>query len=47
MNKKRTILEKKKYDSKSVLVVYVETLKSLAVVENNLSALWIYMGSEY
>lgn len=46
MNKKRTILEKK-YDSKSVLVVYVETPKSLAVVENNLSALWIYMGSEY
>lgn len=46
MNTKRTFLEER-YDSKSVLVVFVETLKSLAVIEKHLSALWIYVGSEY
>lgn len=46
MNKKGYFW-KKRYDSKSVLVVFVETLKSLAMFESHLSVLWIYMGSEY
>lgn len=46
MNKKRTFLEKRHY-GKSALVVFVETLKSLAMIEDHLSALWMYKDSEY
>lgn len=38
---------KKRHDRKSALVVFVEALKKLAMIEDHLSALWIYICSEY
>lgn len=43
MNKKKEHFWKKG----TALVVFVEALKSLAMPEDHLSALWIYICSEY